>query len=182
MSAAVFHTETNSFHPLSVVNEDTFVEIYREYWPKLFTIAFNRLSSRQGAEDVVQEVMISLWKRRNEVVINNLENWLAAATRYAVFRQMARYGPQRIAPIQDTEASYDGDFDYRQMDKIIRENIHRLPPKCKIVFEFSRQYGLTNKQIAGKLSISEKSVEKHITKAIHNLRKKLGRSLRHFFL
>ena len=165
------------------LDEEGFVTIYRTHWPKLFAIALNRLQSRQAAEDVLQEVMLSLWKRRNEVVIQNIEAWLAAATKYAVLRQLARYGPQRIAPIDnEEETAVTGDVDFRFLDRMIREEINQLPPKCKIVFEYSRHQGLSNKQIAGKLSISEKSVEKHITKAIGNLRKKLNRSFLRFFL
>lgn len=182
MSSTTQYIKKDILQQQNVEIEQSFSTIYTTYWPKLFAIAFNRLNSRQSAEDVVQEVMISLWRRRHEVAIGNLEAWLAAATRYSVFRQMAKYGPQRIAPItNESEESYNGDFDYRMLDKMLKEQIHQLPPKCKIVFEYSRQHGLSNKEIAGSLSISEKSVEKHITKAIQNLRKKIGRGFSVFF-
>jgi RNA polymerase sigma-70 factor (family 1) len=178
LQTAALNSKSDPFIGLGQIDEDTFIGIYTQYWPKLYAIAFNRLNSKQSAEDVVQEVMVSLWHRRKEVEIKNLEAWLAAATKYSVFRQLAKYGPQRIAPLAlQPDNSYNGDFDFRILDKMLKEHIHNLPPKCKMVFEYSRNHGLSNKQIAGEMSISEKSVEKHITKAIHNLRAKVGRLL-----
>jgi RNA polymerase sigma-70 factor (ECF subfamily) len=157
--------------------EESFIEIYKAYWPKLYAIAFNRLDSKQSAEDVVQEVMTGLWQRRKETDIHNLEAWLSAATRYAVFRQLTKYGSQRIVPLSlHPEKGYDQNFDYKFVDQLLREQINRLPEKCKLVFEYSRGQGLSNKEIAGQLDISEKTVEKHISKALHKLRHRLKSS------
>ncbi len=56
------------------------------------------------------------------------------------------------------------------MEQIIEEAILLLPPKCKEVFLLSRESGMKNKQIAETLGISVKAVEKHITKAIKQIR------------
>src|SRR5262249_34676485 len=135
---------------------------------------FNRLDSKQAAEDVVQEVMASLWQRRNEAEIDNLEAWLSAATRYSVFRQLSKYGAKTIVPITDgKEAAYEHPFDFSFLDQMLKDMIHQLPEKCQLVFKYSRHNGLSNKEIAQHLDISEKAVEKHITKAIHKLRLRL---------
>lgn len=178
MSITTANTEKILLNKLSEDDEKSFIDLYKVYWPKLYGIAYNRLNSKQAAEDVVQEVMTSLWQRRKEVSIQNLEAWLSAATRYSVFRQLARYGTQRIESLStQTEKGYEQAFDFHFLDKMVKEQIHQLPGKCKLVFEFSRQHGLSNKEIAGELDISEKTVEKHITKALHKLRQKFTKVL-----
>jgi RNA polymerase sigma-70 factor (family 1) len=173
---SITHTEKQLLYKLSQNDEDSFIEIYNTYWAKLYGIAFNRLNSKQSAEDVVQEVMIALWQRRHEVKIMNLEAWLSAATRYSVFRQLARYGSQRIVSMAAApDAVYeDQGLDFRFLDKMMKEQISQLPQKCKLVFEYSRNHGMSNKEISGELGISEKTVEKHITKALHRIREKLS--------
>ena len=174
MSISILNNDKQLLQNLKDNQEHSFIEIYNTYWSKLYAIAYNRLNSKQSAEDVVQEVMTSLWQRRHEVQIDNLEAWLSAATRYSVFRQLAKYGTQKIVPIASlSEATYEPEFDSRFLDKMLKDQIHHLPSKCKLVFEYSRHHGLSNKEISGELGISEKTVEKHITKALFRLRERL---------
>lgn len=174
MPVSILHTDTQLLFKLSQHDEQSFNKIYNLYWTKLFAIAFNRLNSKQAAEDVVQEVMIALWERRTEVNIEHLEAWLSTATRYSVFRQLARFGNQKIVSIDAApEKTYEQGFDSAFLEKMLKEQIGRLPVKCKLVFEYSRSHGLSNKQISNELGISEKTVEKHITKALYKLRERI---------
>lgn len=180
MTVSTNHTTKSPFYSLQEEKETGFVKVYREYWPKLFAIAYNRLQSKQAAEDVVQEVMIGLWQSRENGQIKNLDAWLATAVKYAVFRQLAKFGSHRIESIAvQPEKSYDQPFDFHFLEKILKEQIQQLPERCKLVFEYSRHHGLSNKEISNQLEISEKTVEKHITKAIHTLRRTVTKA---FFL
>ena len=55
---------------------------------------------------------------------------------------------------------------YDELVQNLNEKINSLPPRCREVFIMSRQEGKTNREISGQLGISEKAVEKHITKAL----------------
>ena len=50
-------------------DEGAFTEIYHRYWEQLLAIGFYHLRDKQSAEDIVHEVMLSLWKRKEELVI-----------------------------------------------------------------------------------------------------------------
>ena len=156
-------------------NEPAFTLIYKRYWQKLYVVAFYRLGSRQAAEDVVHEVFASLWKNRTSAGIRSLYAYLAAATKYAVFAELAKQ-KKEASRIPTVEIADDQAIDGRFLQKMIAEEINRLPDKCRLVFRYSRQSGLSNKEIAGELGISEKAVEKHISKALSRLRLQL----RHF--
>jgi len=159
---------------LLLIREDdarAFTEIYHRYWKRMFTLALHRLNSRPAAEDVVQDVFSGLWHRRHQWEINTLGASLAVATRYAAFRQLAQMKSTTDAD-QLPEAIYAAadDTAARFLQQSMQEELQQLPEKCRLVFHYSRNKGWTNREISQQLQISEKAVEKHITKALQRLR------------
>lgn len=152
-----------------------FTEIYYRYWKRLFTLALHRLPSREMAEDVVQDVFSGLWQRRHHTLIDALGPYLAVATRYAAIRQLAKSRqtldtaglPENLLRAEDEAAAV------RFLQQSMQEQLKQLPEKCRLVFDYSRNKGLSNKEISRELQISEKAVEKHITKALQRLRLQL---------
>jgi RNA polymerase sigma-70 factor (family 1) len=165
------HNEREILQRLSHHDSEAFTQIYLHYWQRLFALAFRKLESRQCSEDVVQEVFAGLWNRGNQVDIQSLEAYLSAATKYAILKQIARRSKHAVEDLS-AQLTLTGrsDSDTVFIEKMLRTEMNRLPEKCKIVFQYSRVHGLSNKEIAGKLNISEKGVEKHISKAIRRLR------------
>lgn len=157
---------------LQADNEQAFNQIYHRYWRKLYAMAYQRLRSKQSAEDVVQEVLAGVWQRRHTSIIENLEAYLAVATRYAVFRQLGKEEARTtsLSPVHGDEPAPDEAQDVRLLEQMMQKEINKLPGKCRLVFQYSRELGLSNKEIAASLDISQKAVEKHITRAIRTLR------------
>lgn len=160
-----------------------FTEIYHRYWKRMFTLALHRLNSRQAAEDIVQDVFSSLWQRRHQAEITSLDAYLAVATRYAAFRQLAR-----MKSTTDTDklpepgqASTEDTTAARFLLQSMQEELRQLPEKCRLVFDYSRNKGWSNREISQQLQISEKAVEKHITKALQRLRIQLKHYLHSLF-
>lgn len=152
-------------------------EIFDRYWERLYAVAYNRLTTQQGAEDVVQEVLSALWVRRKEIQVDHLGKYLTAAVKYGVFYELRKQ--QKRADMQLQVA-------YRNQDQLalspedallykgfmaqLDSEIDRLPEKCQLVFRCSREQGLSNKEIAEKFQLSTKTVEAHISRAIRQLR------------
>lgn len=164
---------------------DAYNEIFNRYWKKLYAIAYNRLRSKTASEDVVQDVLVSLWARRSAVEINNLSYYLGAATRYAIFRQINKSMEKQQSPVEDlqvadlkSESEIFESMDYALLKGYIEQEVSKLPEKCQIVFNYSRNDQLSNKEIAHKLNVSEKTIEAHITRAIKHLKV----ALRGFFM
>ncbi|MBO9727446.1 MAG: sigma-70 family RNA polymerase sigma factor [Chitinophaga sp.] len=162
---------------LQQADASAYTEIFHRYWEKLYAIAYNRLRVRTAAEDVVQEVLASLWARREVLEIRHLSGYLATATRYAVFRQISRLLPDQ--PLDNPEvmqqvAAPDMDhLDYYRLQERLGAEIARLPEKCRLVFLYSRKEQYSNKEIAAAMQLSEKTVEAHLTKALKQLRVRL---------
>jgi RNA polymerase sigma-70 factor (family 1) len=160
---------------LKLSDEAAFKTLYNRYWKRLFAMAFLRLQHHAEAEDIVQDVFTTLWAHR-ETDIHSPENWLATVTKHKIINLISRNLQKRlnISELPD-EGFKDPLLDSRLLEQQVAAEVDRLPEKCKLVFQFSRQEGYSNRQIAHEMNISEKMVEKHLNTA----RKKLSFQLRH---
>ncbi len=157
-----------------------FEEIYYRYWRKLLDTAFQRLKSKEAAEEVVQEVMVGLFLKRQDLVITtSLEAWLKTALKYKVFNiyrsqqvHLAHLDEiirlKQISPLRPDE---------EMILKEIREKVRlaalKLPDKCREVFMLSRFEHLSQQEIAERMGISVSTVKKHLTRAFTYLRSEL---------
>lgn len=184
---AKIYTNFSSEQLLNLLQKDdpaAFEELYDRYWFQLFISAHKRLQCREDAEEAVQSLYESLWKNRHHIIIRtSLENYLFASIRYIVLRMMQKRLSGKTAPGVDAEGCAQPDYSTEEtilindLSNHINQLVEKLPEKCKKVFELSRYEMKTNREIAAMMGISEKTVENHITKALHLIRN----SLTHFF-
>lgn len=160
---------------LSTGDEVAFTEIYNRFWKKLFTIAYNRLKENQAAEDIVHDVFASLWANRKKIEIESLDNYLATAAKYMVLAKIKKKERDRIYnntfhEIPVIELPAEASLHYKRLLEIIQSEVEKLPEKCRLVFKYSRNDGMPVKQIAKELSISAKTVENQLNKALKQLK------------
>lgn len=173
-------SDTELIHLLNGGHEGAFNEIYRRYWDRLLAVCVNRLGDEQEAEECVQDVFISLWLRRADVVVKHtLNTYLGAAIKYQVIKRLdLRYlkRTQLFVEIAD-EPTVDSPelalFEKELMERI-EATVRALPEKCRMVYRLSREEGKSNKEIATELGIAEKTVEGHITRALTDIRNNLS--------
>lgn len=163
----------------SLVREDDFKAyeiLYERHWPRLFEAAYKRLYSRQKAEDLIQELFISLYKRRNEIEISvSLQAYLNQALKYKVLNEYRAKSVQEnflrnffFSPICKND--FAKEFESKELNARIETALSRLPDKCREAFILSRKADLSNKEISDRMQISVSTVEKHIGKALRILR------------
>lgn len=166
---------------LGLIREDdrqAYERIYNKYWSKLYLSAYNILRDRQGSEDIVQEVLVQLWLKRQNHLIESLNAYLYTAIRFQVFKAI-RAGKVREGLFEQIEGiSVDNEADNRLMEsdinRVLEKGIAELPDKCREIFTLSRKEQLSNKEIAERLGISIKTVENQMTIALRRLRSSMG--------
>lgn len=171
---------------LDMIREDdrkAFTTIYDRYWDRLYASAFYHLKSTAAAEEIVQDVFVTLWQKRRELQIGELSKYLSAMVRYAVYRYMARENQRRelhlsagtpvIAPASTLE--------HKLMLEIVDRLSGELPEKCRIVFRATKLYDQSLREVAQNLNISHKTAEAHLTKALRIIRMNLGKAFHFFF-
>lgn len=154
-------------------DERVLTEIYNRYWDKMLAVAFNRLGNQEEAEECVQDVLYKFWNLRTDFFLTkvDLSNYLARAIRNQSFNILDRRYRERVksetyTPAKDINLlSPERQLIIRELQEQIDNSINALPPQCQLVFKLSRQDGLSNKEIAEKLNLSENTVKSHIKKA-----------------
>jgi RNA polymerase sigma-70 factor (family 1) len=162
-------------------DEPAFTEIFERYWDKLLAVAVNRLSDEQEAEECVQDVFVSLWRRREEIELTHqLSTYLWAAIKYQVLNRLdKRYAKRRIKTTELLDTNIIGlhspEVYLLEKELLLRieATVADLPDKCRIIYRMSREEGKNNRVIAGELDLSEKTVEGHLTRALKDIRTNL---------
>ncbi|MFO7824623.1 MAG: RNA polymerase sigma-70 factor [Cyclobacterium sp.] len=159
-------------------DKKAFDGIYRKYWERLFLYVYKISGDRYQSEDIVQEVFVKLWRRRQVRKINQLENYLFKSAKYGV-SNLIRDRRIRL-PLEDymanlvEEVNADLLIEEKETDRIIRESIDSLPSRCQEVFIMSRDDFQSNKEIAQQLNLSVRTVETQIHKALKFIKKNLA--------
>jgi RNA polymerase sigma-70 factor (ECF subfamily) len=159
---------------LSQNDELAFAEIYNRYWKLLYSSAHNILQVKTSAQDAVQEVFISLWKRRADIQVDALQPYLHQAVRFQVFKAIrAEKTDQqffnRLALIT-RDILFEDPLLFKELETLYQQLIHALPPDEQEIFLLHRDSGLTYKQIAEQKNISVKTVEKKMSRSLRELR------------
>lgn len=154
--------------------------IYDRYWKRLYLSAFAVLGDNEQAQDIVQDVLLQLWIRKDKVKIENLSAYLHTATRYKVLTYI-RSAQNRKVILDETEFERIGGIEdlndnihQKDINNLLQKEVLSLPERCRQVFVLSRTEFLTNSEIASKLGITLKAVESQITIALKKLRGKLS--------
>ena len=156
-------------------NRGAFEELYNRYWFYLLDCACKPLRSRERAQDIVQEIFISLYQRRKSIELAlSLKAYLCKALRFKIFNEfrarLVRDGYQKSLLPAEGGVDFASMYEAKELEQTIDRSVGRLPEKCKMVFLLSRQGNLSYKDISGELSISVSTVEKHISKALRLIR------------
>jgi RNA polymerase sigma-70 factor (family 1) len=176
----LYHTLTDEqlADSLKVGDEGAFTEIYNRYWKLLFYTAYNIIQDQERAQDVVQNVYISLWQRKGDVEIKSLKSYLQQSARFSVLKAIreqqndARFY-ERLQEIT-SEIITDNPLIFKEQQQLLKNLLGSLPENCREAFRLSREEGFTYKQISSKLNISEKTVEKRVSKSLKYIRNGLN--------
>ncbi|WP_207513909.1 RNA polymerase sigma factor [Longitalea luteola] len=162
-------------------DEVAFTQVYKRYWKLLYTTAFNIIREESVVEDIVQEVFIRIWHGRHELDIHSLKAYLQQSARFGVLKMIRAQKHDKAFYDRLAAVSMDILADdllvYKEQKELFDKLLSGLPDACKEAFCLSREENLTYKQIAARLNISEKAVEKRISKSLQYFRDHLNYDL-----
>lgn len=173
-----------------------FDAIYKHYCTRLYGFVFKLIKQENDAEEIVQEVFVKIWESRAKIAnYSTFDSFLftiAHNTTISLLRKRLnekkyldhlKHAQEEIA-----SASVIEEMQYQDLKKKYQHIIEQLSPRQKEVYLLSREEGLSHKEIAKKLDISQNTVENHISKAIGFIKKNIDNSLlasvlfAHFFV
>lgn len=158
-------------------SREAFRALYNRYWEPLLNAAYKRMDSLEAAEDLVQDLFVSLYTKRDALVISTtVEGYLKTALKNKVLNAYRsqqlhqRYADHVLAHPGQPQDNPQQVLQVKELALKVAEATNRLPEKPRQVFLLSRIERFSNKEIAEKLGISVSTVEKHIAKALKLLK------------
>lgn len=154
--------------------------IFRQWYAPMVATTSALLRDRGPAEEVVQDVLLELWRRRESLTFEtSLRAYLFQSARNRALNYLRRQrvearGESTIAAGLPTPEAADSEVREGELNVAIQEAIAGLPDRCREVFELSRVRGLKYTEIATELGISVKTVEAQMGKALRVMREKLA--------
>lgn len=169
-------------------SQPAFNQLFDYYRARIYNAALRFLKSRELAEEVVQEVFLKVWLRREEWVrVLHFESYLFTMTRNQIFDGLKKLAQESAAkrefthtiqPVNDT----DNSLIERQYEELLLEVVNQLPPQQKQIFRLARIEGMSHQAIAEQLHISRLTVKTHMAKALHAIRQNLQHYITTFAL
>jgi RNA polymerase sigma-70 factor (ECF subfamily) len=173
------YTNFSDTELLEIISTDAdrkaFEEFYHRYFSSLFNYVYSRINDRFTSQEIVQELFVSIWQKRAVLNIQDCKSYLfSAAKKLIITHYRAEMSRQNRNTIWDSARETSAETTFQDtlaldLQNRYHEALHLLPEKCRQVFTMSRQ-GISNRDVALELNISEKTVEQHITKALRILK------------
>jgi RNA polymerase sigma-70 factor (ECF subfamily) len=159
------------------MTESQFENLFKTHFTYLVNVANAIVKDKDEATDIAQQVFLKVWNLKDEIKIDqHIKSYLHRSVVNTSLNSLEK-SKRMVSEELVTEAVFSGqqteansDYLSGEVELAIQKAIAALPEKCQLVFNLSRYSEMSNKEIAEHLNISIKAVEKHISKALRDLR------------
>ncbi|MES1214778.1 MAG: RNA polymerase sigma-70 factor [Bacteroidota bacterium] len=159
------------------LTDQAFEDIFVSYYESLYGYAFSILNSEWSAKEIVSDVFYRLWLKKDKLTIDtSLAGYLYKSVYNACMDNIRHNKTKQIFkrdalhPSTETASNAANDLNAKDFEKNLRNALLQLPEQCRTVFQLNRMEELSYNDIAKRLSISVKTVEAHMSKALKRLR------------
>lgn len=165
--------------------QEKFEILYKTYYKILRNVVENIINDKDASHDVVQEVFLKLWRKRDDLdLILHPKAYLFKSSVNASITYLENNKQQvELTDIYPADIeTADSNMLTKELELKIRMALNKLPPKCKAIFILSRFESMKYKEIANLLDVSEKTVENQMGIALKRMREDLKQYIPKSFL
>ncbi|WP_347840584.1 RNA polymerase sigma-70 factor [uncultured Draconibacterium sp.] len=162
-----------------------FDTIYSAYCHKLYAFVLKYVKQEEDAEEIVQEVFVKIWESRGKIdsymsfdafLFTIAYNSSISLLRKRLSENKSRDYLKSLQKIEQVDSVIE-EIQYKELHSKVQDLLNQLTPRQKEIYELSREAGLTHKEIATKLGISENTVKNHLVTTLKFLRSNISNSL-----
>ncbi|HEY5469534.1 MAG TPA: RNA polymerase sigma-70 factor [Bacteroidales bacterium] len=157
-----------------------FESLFRSSYASLVRYAKTLIKDQDSAEEIVQDLFFRLWQDKEKIKIeSSLNGYLFRSVHNKCLhyiehnRVVERHAEEISARQRDSQETPSDILHYKELQARVAKILERLPERCGRVFCMSRFEGLKYSEIAEKLSVSIKTVESNMGRALKEFRKEL---------
>lgn len=184
MPASRIHHEKRVLQLVAQGSEYAFTQLFDHYRNAIFGVAIKFLKSPLLAEEVVQDVFLKIWLKRQELGdVQNIEAYIITMARNLILDRLKKQAYEVAAKEElSRQPMHINDADHRlrqqQYEKLLEQAVNQLPPQQKQVYQLAKREQLSYQDIAEQMQLSRLTVKTHMAKALQFIRHYLHR---HFF-
>ncbi|WP_170845680.1 RNA polymerase sigma-70 factor [Parapedobacter composti] len=152
-------------------------ELFNRYAPQLYDFGMRYLKDEERSQEIGIDIFLDIWQRRGEITIEkDISSYIFKAMHFRCIdylrkKQMVYVDVEMMKDDNRFSAeSTDYPMRYREANDSYQLALNTLHPKCRRVFQLSREENLSYNQIANQLEISRHTVERHISTALKRMR------------
>ncbi len=177
MPTCVSYDEPALLASLAKGDEAAFRTLFEQHWDNIYGVAFAFTKSPVMAEEIVQDIFIKIWLKREELpLLKNFSDYLFIIARNHIISLLRKKTNEQ--PFTDHLLNYfseigntpEDQFLCRETESLVHRAIEQLPPQQHQVYCMSREQGLNQEEIATRLNISIHTVKSHMNKALQFIR------------
>lgn len=162
-------------------NVKVFEALFRQHYSPLCLYAAGITGSVEAGEEIVEELFYVFWKDREKLqLFHSIKSYLYGAVRnealqYCEHREVRNRHRDKVLADSDIEAAYNPQeqLEYEELQALVNRTLAKLPQRRLRIYQLHRMGGKKYAEIATLLSLSVKTVEAEMTKALKVLRKEI---------
>lgn len=161
-------------------SETAFKSLFDSYWEHIYTVAICLTKSVELAEDMVQEIFLKIWIKREQLnEVKEFSDYLFIVARNHIYNALKKeHMEHRLRqPVLDwfegQRESPEQQLLFKESSQLIRQAIGRLTPQQQAIYKMTREQGLSHEQVARELNISTNTVRNHLVNSLKIMREYL---------
>ena len=173
-----------------IANDDqlAYRQLFIQFYNKLSRFVMGFTKNKELTEEIVSDTFINIWRRRKNIEeIKNLKLYLYVSARNITFNYLKKLHRESHIDLDMVEIDPEDPFAdpgaaliTREMNLKLKAVINELPPRCKLIFTLIKEDGLTYKQTAHLLNLSEKTVGNQLAIALKKISGAIRYTFRHY--
>jgi len=178
------NTDNDLIEQLKKDDSFAFETLYLRYSSKLYYFAIRYLKSKEEAEGLVQDIFAKIWEIRKTLNSGqSFSSFLFTIAKNSIFNKHRKklnenaYREHLRNYFDEVYDKTENDIILADMKARIDKSVEKFPPQRKLIYQLSREEGLSYKEISEQLSISEKTIETHMRLALKTLRAALSNEI-----
>lgn len=163
------------FRQISLGQKEAFNQLFYRYYQRLVGFAMQHVKQPEPAEEVVSSLFVNLWQKREQLTgVRSPQVYLFVATRNGCLNYLRRSAKQ-VQPVPHHPDVLTSDpantivTEYKELEAIVRMAVENLPEQRRVIFRLIKEEGMKTKEVASILSLSVRTVENQLYKAVKSL-------------
>jgi len=170
-------TDSVLWESIVLNNEKAFALLFDRYWLRLYKTAVYFSKDEESSKDIVNTVFLTIWNRREVLVIDNFVNYLNSATRHEVFKFLKKRKAAKVSYVEQYPEHLEESVQNEALLRLSKTDIEnelavqlkKLPKRSATIFHMSKIQQLKNEEIAQILGITKHTVENQLSHAVKHL-------------